>query len=334
MIRIDENTYIDDTLVTCAEYQLFIDEMREQGQYYQPDHWTSYQFPKGQAREPILGVRQIDAQAFCYWLAERETNEWSYRLPVSTEAVMYSLDLITRSSIGYWTTGANCFSWASKIEHDDTNFAKDMVYTASQDRNIRRLFLDYINDISDDLIDLTRPIDLDQMLLRIFNIRSYIVEPSVNRRELNRSIRDFQMIKSGRTYSLNVAHKVDNISDLIRVLAKNFIRKINKSYTYPNLARDLIEEIHQVLVFDRSNIPTNIAIRDIKHEVDLVRDLVHLVIQENTLDASKRHVNYYLYLCQQEILSIYLDILMFQERIAGRSPAFEGIRLVKERIKP
>ena len=28
MQRIDENTYIDDTLVTCAEYQLFIDEMR------------------------------------------------------------------------------------------------------------------------------------------------------------------------------------------------------------------------------------------------------------------------------------------------------------------
>ena len=25
--RIDEKTYIDDTLVTCAEYQLFIDEM-------------------------------------------------------------------------------------------------------------------------------------------------------------------------------------------------------------------------------------------------------------------------------------------------------------------
>jgi hypothetical protein len=54
--RIDENTYIDDTLVTCAEYQLFIDEMREQDKYYQPDHWTSYQFPEGGARTN-LGVR-------------------------------------------------------------------------------------------------------------------------------------------------------------------------------------------------------------------------------------------------------------------------------------
>jgi hypothetical protein len=56
--RIDENIYIDDTLVTCVEYQLFVDEMREQGKYYQPDHWTSYQFPKGLARESILGVRR------------------------------------------------------------------------------------------------------------------------------------------------------------------------------------------------------------------------------------------------------------------------------------
>lgn len=27
MQRIDENTFIDDTLVTCVEYQLIIDEM-------------------------------------------------------------------------------------------------------------------------------------------------------------------------------------------------------------------------------------------------------------------------------------------------------------------
>src|SRR5215216_3807815 len=72
MQRIDENTYIDDTLVTCAEYQLFIDEMRDQGKYFQPDHWTLYQFPEGHAREPILGVRHSDAVMFSEWLTERE----------------------------------------------------------------------------------------------------------------------------------------------------------------------------------------------------------------------------------------------------------------------
>src|SRR5512139_314318 len=85
MQRIDENTYIDDTLVTCAEYQLFIDEMREQGKYYQPDHWTSYQFLEGKAREPILGMRPSDAVAFCEWLTDHQNGEWNYRIPSSRE---------------------------------------------------------------------------------------------------------------------------------------------------------------------------------------------------------------------------------------------------------
>ncbi len=32
-------------------------------------------------------------------------------------------------------------------------------------------------------------------------------------------------------------------------------------------------------------------------------------------------------------VDVYLDLLTLQARIAGRSPAFEGIRLVKERIR-
>jgi hypothetical protein len=105
MIRIDENTYIDDTLVTCAEYQLFIDEMREQGKYYQPDHWTSCQFPAGQARAPVLGVRFSDAIAFCEWLTQHETGEWFYRLPISLEAEEYPSTNPVQSPLGYWTVG-------------------------------------------------------------------------------------------------------------------------------------------------------------------------------------------------------------------------------------
>jgi hypothetical protein len=100
MQRIDENTYIDDSLVTCAEYQLFIDELREQGKYYQPDHWTSYQFPKGRAREPILGVRYSDAIAFCEWLTNRGDTDWEYRLPTEKEAQKH---LLKRSEHKYWT---------------------------------------------------------------------------------------------------------------------------------------------------------------------------------------------------------------------------------------
>src|SRR5215216_2907808 len=105
MQRIDENTYIDDSLVTCAEYQLFIDEMREEGKYYQPDHWISHQFKQGKAREPILGVRRIDAIAFFYWLTRRENGKWKYRLPSYPETIGYQLKAHVPASIGYWIVG-------------------------------------------------------------------------------------------------------------------------------------------------------------------------------------------------------------------------------------
>ena len=119
MQRINENTYIDDTLVICAEYQLFIDEMRRQGKYYQPDHWTSYQFPEGQAHAPILGVRPSDAAAFCEWLTGREHDKWHYRLPTSDEAEQYPLSSSAQSNLGYWIMGSDedefDFAWIGNI---------------------------------------------------------------------------------------------------------------------------------------------------------------------------------------------------------------------------
>jgi len=102
MQRVDENTYIDDTLVTCAEYQLFIDEMREQGKYCQPDHWTSYQFPKGEARNSILGIRYSDAVFFCNWLMKNDEGKWLYRLPFLTEVVQYPISNAIGNVEGYW----------------------------------------------------------------------------------------------------------------------------------------------------------------------------------------------------------------------------------------
>src|SRR5215217_6681552 len=134
--RIDENTYIDDSLVTCAEYQLFIDEMREQKRYYQPDHWSSYEFPKGKAHEPVIGVRQLDAVAFCEWLSNRENEEWIYRLPSSNEAEDYKL----RSSptkLGYWVQDTDShafgFAWISNISDDILMLPEDFIRLDQQD---------------------------------------------------------------------------------------------------------------------------------------------------------------------------------------------------------
>lgn len=84
--RIDDERAIDLTYLTCAEYQLFINEMRQQAEYRQPDHWPAYEFNTGDAQLPISGLRFEDAQAFCEWLTQREGGSVLYRLPTPEEA--------------------------------------------------------------------------------------------------------------------------------------------------------------------------------------------------------------------------------------------------------
>jgi hypothetical protein len=169
MQRIDENTYIRKTLVTCAEYQLFIDEMRGQGKYYQPDHWTSYQFPEGQTHAPILGVRPSDAAVFCEWLTGREHGKWHYRLPTSDEVERYPLLVPAQSGLGYWIMGL-----------DDDEFSFAWIGNTPMGANILKLPCEYTRTLNRD-IDLS--IDLAQALLnelQTANIRLSVLGTLIN----------------------------------------------------------------------------------------------------------------------------------------------------------
>ncbi|MEZ4592113.1 MAG: NACHT domain-containing protein [Chloroflexota bacterium] len=102
LVRLDETTYADTSLVTQAEYQLFLDEMRAQGRYVQPDHWSTVQFSKGAGQEPVAGVRPSDAEAFCHWLSERNPGPWRFRLPNAQEIDRPPLNDPDETPIGYW----------------------------------------------------------------------------------------------------------------------------------------------------------------------------------------------------------------------------------------
>ena len=100
---IDDTRSIDTDLITCAEYQLFIDHMRSQNKYHQPDHWTEFHFPKGQALEAIAGVRFEDAKAFCQWLSEKHGQ--TFRLPGREETKTFLEDRDTFP--GFWEKEGN-----------------------------------------------------------------------------------------------------------------------------------------------------------------------------------------------------------------------------------
>ncbi|MCW5319488.1 NACHT domain-containing protein [Nostoc sp. KVJ3] len=83
-IRIDQESEIDDSYITCAEYQLFLDET---GEPCKPQHWESSRFPEGDANETITGISWKHANRFCVWLGKWYRT--SYGNQLSEIAVHY-----------------------------------------------------------------------------------------------------------------------------------------------------------------------------------------------------------------------------------------------------
>jgi hypothetical protein len=304
MIRIDEDTYIDDTLVTCAEYQLFIDEMREQGKYYQPDHWISLRFSTGQANVPIVGMRFSDAKSFCEWLKKRNVGIWSFRLPTSFEADRFSLEKLFKVPLGYWTTGADK--------------QKSFAWIGSPPVNPRKIRVEGIinmNSSSNPAFTFGKALDLD--LERDFNVASYLArQDSPHTNQLcDQDILNALHLANSRSYDINSRHKALFFAvDCAKKKAVSRVDNIDFDLTYKR-ARDSADLEKRTYL--------------LSHPVLLILTLVRYFVTPRILDrAASRKENRELDMMR---LCLFLDIYTLQERIAGRSPAFEGIRLVKER---
>jgi hypothetical protein len=281
MIRIDENSYIDDTLVTCAEYQLFIDEMREQGKYYQPDHWISYQFPEGAAREPILGVLSSDAAAFCEWLTQREDGRWLYRTAYTAEAMAYPLkprqDLIP---IGYWIVDVNSeprFTWigSAPVDARTLNSSK-----------FREQILKFDISVWLPWFEGTK---FDREIERIIN---------------GARIR-FIDIDYGHIYAIERARARPLHLDLDREFIKNWDGSYyHDTGNFEKILYNILMHIH------------------IKKPVVKKTEFAFGSTDTNDIDK---------YL--ETNIDLLVDIFTLHERISISSPAFEGIRIVKERKK-
>lgn len=138
MIQLNGETYGNTTLITCAEYQVFLDEQRAQGKYYQPDHWTGYRFSLGQGHAPVLGVRPTDASAFCKWLTAKENGPWRYRLPKEDELHQEAYKSVFDkfgAGLGYWLDERKGFIRVKEMTMAEANALRDYV-NATLDRDL------------------------------------------------------------------------------------------------------------------------------------------------------------------------------------------------------
>ena len=96
LLRIDGQIEIDSTYISCAEYQLFL---QQTGESFKPQHWQTNRLPDGDAKTPITKISWTNALAFCNWLnlnadfLNRNSIEddavYYYRLPTLAEAQKY-----------------------------------------------------------------------------------------------------------------------------------------------------------------------------------------------------------------------------------------------------
>ena len=255
MVPFDEDTYIDTSFITCAEYQIFLDERRAQGHYHRPDHWMTHRFAQGQGRLPVLGARSSDAVIFCAWLTERERGLWRYRLPKIDEWEKLSNERITTNfqvGSGYWCYQGKGFTWI-----EESTDRRQSLYLAIEPDHIFGLVhdlklacdraskcpldLDHVLDFANGL-DGSRdhnrfyPLDLDHTLDRAY-IRDFTYP-------LSRTLGLARIAFEERT--MNSTHNIGPASLRVRLLRKAvhlfaFRQARQRGESYHQYLTDLID---------------------------------------------------------------------------------------------
>ncbi|MCA9931693.1 MAG: SUMF1/EgtB/PvdO family nonheme iron enzyme [Anaerolineales bacterium] len=265
MLRVDEDRYVDNSFVTHAEYQLFIDESRRFNRYYQPDHWKGYTFLPGDGRLPIVGIRPSDVLAYCEWMTDRDQGEWRYRLPRKNELELLASNSkvveTTDEPVGYWyTVSAQDFVCAkfnlAKVANVETlmnqiqdRFNDDWrLFARLPNQNqARKLIMSRVRYRQFTVLDLDRNLNLDRLqdpdIVRDVNIVR-------NRGTISRA----QALKERVQYDLTLAQDPDlerarmlNLQEVLQV-AKSLSSELDHAQNQegaPELARMLLRGLER-----------------------------------------------------------------------------------------
>ncbi|MDB9418314.1 SUMF1/EgtB/PvdO family nonheme iron enzyme [Microcystis aeruginosa] len=360
LLRIDNNLFIDKSYITCAEYQLFIDEKRELGESYQPEHWKGYRFPPGYAQKPITGIRASDAEKFCEWLTQKQSElGFRYRIPTLTEIEEHPAP---EKQIGCWVKDGEKkrICGIEKVEWQQwkMNLFNLIVSTKNP--------LKKLDIISPKNLSLDLTVDLNSVLNNVLNPKfNSDLNPKLTS-ELNSAfnLRLNQVLKNNLGYILdclidNVNHRnLDSIleylltSDLNCNLYQTLYSVLNSN---PNRIAD--RDLYSI-VYNLLNPDLNIILEyELNHKGNCVVDLFRfysllvfliLYLLSNIYDAALknnqalRDVKLTDTKCQKlsnlyaaksyEAFNLYAFLRLITERQTGQMPAWEGIRIVRERV--
>jgi hypothetical protein len=262
--RIDDAREIDSELITCAEYQLFLNEKYQQGLYYQPDHWRGLQFTPGESLKPILGVGSQDALDFCEWLTQRHSGNVIYRLPKSGEVGQLKNQ---QEQFLHWCYNKNNTGLELARALNQDFLPHIPLQLRSQHSLIPLLPLTFLAHICARDLDSAR--NLASALDSARDLASDLASDLARARARARaSARD---LDSARDLARASASASASARDLARALHRNF-----------DLDLDLDRDLDIALVHDRG--PTRARASDLASDLDRASDLAHALTRALTRD--------------------------------------------------
>jgi len=329
--RIDDTRDIDVTFISCAEYQLFLDEMRESNEFYiayhQPDHWLNFRFPEGLAMQSVVGVRTDDAEKFCDWLSQKENKK--YRCPTLKEAQEYPA--IENHEFATWCTD----NYKSSLQWSSFNVKRRI------ESKLEKLFKGSW---------VTKYSQLDRFMLALANDfssnSSFAIHP------LGAYLAD---ILIGRDPTFNHASSLRNL-----ILSNNGLLQLLKCYPLKQLLEnnDFYTAQQQLHMLQPRTIDEQVR-------KNLLITLVTILATDNLVEQQQtwyRYIAYFaeyiaanyevydenhMYFWWQRLLSqrkvrnyarekeelalLYAWAKIVEARQKGELPAWEGIRIVRER---
>jgi nucleoside phosphorylase len=306
MVHLGEKTYRANSLITCSEYQLFLDE---QPLRRKPDHWHEPHFPPGQGHAPVLGVREEQARAFVTWLTRREQGPWQYRLPRIGELNEQELASILPEGAGCWLQERQSFCWAKQAPDLPAALLEEILEDAFP-REPRELFaqLNAVQRIIGSADHARERLALcDDLTARPQR------DPAPWLMALESAIEQGKELVRRLEQALSSTH----VPDLPRVCQQILAVALALSCENKN-REDTIDTARSLI---RSLVVHGMRERPLSFH--LAAHLVQGLTEHSHQEESKGLV--------KQMLDLYLNLAILEGRIRGRLPAREGILLVKEK---
>lgn len=297
MVRVDEDKFEDNSCVTHAEYQLFLDEARVSGDYHQPDHWLTDQFPTNDGHEPVVGVRPLDAVALCHWLTQRDQSEWQYRLPLAGEVGVLNTTFQFEPTVGlgYWFVSDKGFE-CTKFDMPESSMVNQMLKQLGQ-RFANDQALDQELSHHSPVLKRAHDLILGRARHRVFTLLDfdrdlelvYSHTPAVID-DINR-VRDRQTVAIAndldaalgetltRVQNPNLAHAreidLEDVVDLVHVLARR-LEQAEDFDVAPGFTRNVLSNLSRAHLLSgiREQVLQQELIRALNSALAQVRDLI------------------------------------------------------------